>query len=142
MTQLQDTWERLLRRPGLVTPDVARAIMGWTYGQLIDAVHGGRVIWAWDIGRHAARTRKELRFWLPDIMGIRVHDVEQVLDMVMGASLRRWYWGSDVARLLACSIQHVTALLRDGELAVHSATSHGRRIDAQSLRSFLRRRIV
>lgn len=137
------SFEQIIYRPRLVTPCVVRAIMGWTHDQLMDAMHRGRIVWAWDISRQTARTRKELRFWLPDVLGVSApRDIDRVIDMVMGASMRRWYWGSDVSRLLACSIQHVTSLIGDGELVLHSSTPHGRRVDAASLRSFLRRRIV
>jgi hypothetical protein len=155
-----DIFEHIMRRPGLVKPDVVTALLGWSYAQLMAAVEEGRIQWMWDISRSKER-RRAFRFWLPDVLCAMHGDVlradmgrlwaargpaDAVLDAVLGATMRRWWWGGDVARLLSCSTQHVTGLLADGELQLyHSSEGHasaqsGRRITAESLRGFLTRR--
>lgn len=122
-----------------MAPDVVRALMGWSYPQMMAALEAGRLGPVWDIRLPGAH-RAAWRFWLPALVGLAPQHQDPI-PAVLGTQLRAWYWGGQVARLLACSVQHVTALLDAGELALAGHGISGRRITADSLRSFLARRL-
>lgn len=131
------------RQHGLVTPELVLTLMGWRYDQMMAAIETGALPWVWDISGPRARHRAEWRFWFGQFFSTAALGVDQVISAVLGAQHRRWWWGSEVASRLACSVQHVTALVAARELILteSSPSGAGRKITDDSLRAFLARRL-
>jgi len=114
---------------------------GWCEIDAMRAIDEGRIVWVWDIGLGGAR--RELRAWRRELHDPAARDLppEQVVDQIIGVHRPRLR-ASEIRRILSCSTQHLTALLRAGELQLVGLAPDGRWISRDSFADFLRRRLL
>jgi hypothetical protein len=99
-----------------------RAVRGLNANQIKDSVDDGSLLWVFDIA--AAPSRKDLRFWFPEISdsgSIKGLGLADVIKRILPEH-RRWFYGSEISHWFMISIQGAGRLGRKlgGEIKSHT----------------------
>ena len=123
-------------RPVLVPIERAMEALCLPYEAVVEAVEAGAILWVWDIAQ--ARSRRELRFWLGELLmpGNRSMELFQVLRCLDPGDPEFPLHPLAVADLLAVRATTVYRFIRTGTIEAVSADS-GLRIPRYALHRFL-----
>lgn len=131
-------------RPVLVPLSVAMHIMTQEQTSIIEMVDTGELRWVWDVSSRYGIGRRELRFWLGELMAPGVNGAlpaADVIQAVVGHPTEPRLRGHTVCNTLDVARPHLCRLLVTGELK-GECSKRVWWIDKSSLIDFLERRLV
>jgi excisionase family DNA binding protein len=124
-------------RPVLVPIERAMEALYLPYEAVVEAVEAGALLWVWDIAQ--TRSRRELRFWLGELLMPRHHrdmELPQVLRLLDPGDPEFPLHPLAVADILAIRVTTVYRFIRTGTIEAVS-TDSGLRIPRYALHRFL-----
>lgn len=96
--------------------------------EVLHAIEGGALAWAWDI-RSPGAERRELRVWRDSVLAVMrgQRDPETTEDKVMASILpARDIRSPELQRLWSCSSTHIHTLMDAGQIATAAAPAAAR----------------
>lgn len=144
-TQLRLFALRRPYRPVLVSAGTAMQVLGQEHTTVMEMVDTGELRWVFDVATGSeCQKRRELRFWLGELLAPAAHadkSVGDVVTAVVGHELSPQLRGHTVCNLLRIARPHLKRLVVTGELG-GDVTGRVRWIERTSLCDFLQRRLV
>jgi hypothetical protein len=123
---------------------VAMHILEQEQESIFEMVDTGELRWVWDVSSRPGAARRELRFWLGELMAPGLNGalpVDDVIERVVGHPTEPRLRGTTVCRILEVARPHMMRLLGTGYLKGECVRSVWW-VEKASLTDFLRVRLV
>ena len=126
--------------PKLVGLASASLVLGVPPWHVLDAVDNGNLAWVWDLS--PTRGRRDLRFLLYELEGVRFEDVEHVINAVIRYPGMATMPAGRVAEALSVSLRTIGRLGEHNLLCLRHIGRNRVLVDRPSLVGLLRARLV